>query len=48
VHFLRAGKAIGVSFPTASLPRGRYTVVLQFTSDRGTAGPVVAQALRVR
>jgi hypothetical protein len=47
-HFLRGGRRIGVSFPTASLPRGTYTVLLQFTNDVGTAGPVVARRLVVR
>jgi hypothetical protein len=48
VHFMHAGHRVAATFATASLPPGRYTVVLQFTSDRGGAGPVVVRTLTVR
>jgi hypothetical protein len=47
VHFMHAGHRVAATFATASLPPGRYTVVLQFTSDRGGAGPVVVRTLTV-
>jgi PKD domain len=46
--FATANKKATLTIPTRKLPKGRYTVVLQFTDASGTPGPVVVQPLRIR
>ena len=46
--FATANARATLTLATRKWPKGRYTVVLQFTDAAGSPGPVVLQPLRLK